>query len=52
VVTLQDLFDRMRAMQHSSARQLEAARADIAWCSRKFAARDELRPFGWDDLCA
>jgi hypothetical protein len=35
-----------------AAGHVEAARADIASCSRKYEMRDELRPFGWDDLCA
>jgi glutamyl-tRNA reductase len=52
VVTLQDLFARMRASHGSAARQVEAARAEIASRSRRYELRDELRPFGWDDLCA
>jgi len=52
VVTLQDLFARMSAMHGSAARQVDAARAEIASRSRRFELRDELRPFGWDDLCA
>jgi hypothetical protein len=52
VVTLQDLFARMRATHGSAARQVDAARAEIASRSRRYELRDELRPFGWDDLCA
>ena len=32
--------------------QIEAARAEIADRSRRYEQRDEVRPFGWDDLCA
>ena len=52
VITLQDLFARMRATHGSAARHIEAARAEIASRSRRYELRDELRPFGWDDLCA
>lgn len=52
VVTLQDLFNRMRATHASAARHIEAARIEIASRSRRYELRDELRPFGWDDLCA
>ena len=52
VVTLQDLFAQMDAANVFASRHVEAARADIARRSRLFEFRDELRPFGWDDLCA
>jgi glutamyl-tRNA reductase len=52
VVSLQDLFERVRAADTSSAPKIEAARADIVWRSQQYTLRDELRPFGWDDLCA
>ncbi len=52
VVTLQDLFAQMRATHGSAARRVEAARAEIQSRSRRYELRDELRPFGWDDLCA
>jgi hypothetical protein len=52
VVTLQALFDRMRESQTSAVPHIEAARTEIAWCSHRYQLRDELRPFGWDDLCA
>jgi hypothetical protein len=51
-VTLQDLFARMSAMQGHAARHVDAARAEIMSRSRRYELRDELRPFGWDDLCA
>ncbi len=52
IVTLQDLFAQMNAANLFASRHVEAARADIARRSRLFEFRDELRPFGWDDLCA
>lgn len=52
VITLQDLFAQMDAANVFASRHVEAARADIARRSRLFEFRDELRPFGWDDLCA
>jgi glutamyl-tRNA reductase len=52
VITLHDLFAQMRATYGSAARHVEAARAEILSRSRRYELRDELRPFGWDDLCA
>jgi len=52
VVTLQDLFARMMAANGSALHQVDAARAEILSRSRRFELRDELRPFGWHDLCA
>jgi glutamyl-tRNA reductase len=52
VISLQDLFAHMSAASGCAHRHVEAARADIASRSRRYELRDELRPFGWDDLCA
>jgi glutamyl-tRNA reductase len=52
VVTLQELFARMSASSGFAIRHVEAAKADIASRSQRYELRDELRPFGWDDLCA
>ncbi len=52
VVTLQMLFDEMHASHAGASRLVEAARAEIARRSRLYELREELRPFGWDDLCA
>ena len=52
VITLQDLFAQMQASHGSAARHIEAARTEIVSRSRRYELRDELRPFGWDDLCA
>lgn len=52
IITLHDLFAEMRAMNGSAARHVDAAQSDILSRSRRYELRDELRPFGWDDLCA
>jgi glutamyl-tRNA reductase len=52
VISLQDLFARMHAAHESAVPHIEAARQEIAWRTRQYELRDELRPFGWDDLCA
>lgn len=52
VITLPQLFAQMSAATGSALRHVEAAKADIASRSRRYELRDELRPFGWDDLCA
>ena len=52
VITLRDLFARMSAASGSAARHVEAARTDIMSRSRRYELRDELRPFGWEALCA
>jgi glutamyl-tRNA reductase len=51
-ITLDDLFAEAGAARTPAAGRLAAARADIAALGRAFVNRDELRPFGWDDLCA
>jgi glutamyl-tRNA reductase len=52
VVALEDLFARMHDQHASALPRIDAARKDIAWRTRQYELRDELRPFGWDDLCA
>jgi glutamyl-tRNA reductase len=52
VLSLQDLFARMHDQHASALPRIEAARMDIARRTRQYELRDELRPFGWDDLCA
>ncbi len=50
--TLDDLFAETRPDEAASAGRLAAARAEIAALGRAYVTREELRPFGWDDLCA
>lgn len=52
VVTLSDLFRASRQASDRAAVRIAAARRDIQARSQALAHRDELHPFGWDDLCA
>jgi glutamyl-tRNA reductase len=51
LITLDDLF-REASLVGPGAARIDAARRDIQEFSRAFTMRDELRPFGWDDLWA
>ncbi len=51
-VTLDDLFTEAGADARAAAAPVAAARAEAAELGRAYVNRDELRPFGWDDLCA
>lgn len=51
-VTLDDLFAEAGANTKSATGPVAAARAEVATLGRAYVNRDELRPFGWDDLCA
>jgi glutamyl-tRNA reductase len=50
-VTLRDLFGRAGDASGVVPAQIEAARSDIVERSRRYELRDEVRPFGWEDLC-
>ena len=52
VVSLPDLFTSAQQATDRASARLAAARSDILQRSRAYAHRDELHPFGWDDLCA
>jgi glutamyl-tRNA reductase len=52
LVTLADVFNGMRQAGHHTASKVACARQDIERRSEEFAGRMDLRPFGWDDLCA
>jgi glutamyl-tRNA reductase len=52
LVTLDDVFNGMRQAGHRTASKVACARQDIQQRSAEFAGRMDLRPFGWDDLCA
>jgi glutamyl-tRNA reductase len=52
VVSLAELFAEIDAARRDSVSHIEAARAGVLRFSREYELRDELRPFGWDDLCA
>lgn len=51
-ITLRGLFARMDDAGRFVQARVEAARAEIADRSRRYEVRDEVRPFGWEDLCA
>ncbi len=51
LITLDDLFREATHLGPGAGR-IAAARREIRELSLAFANRDELRPFGWDDLCA
>jgi glutamyl-tRNA reductase len=53
IVTLDDLFSDARAAADPViADRVDAARAEIRRLGADYAHQEELRPFGWDDLCA
>jgi hypothetical protein len=51
-VTLDDLFVEARDASTVSMSRLSAARRDVSDLGQTYARREELHPFGWDDLCA
>jgi glutamyl-tRNA reductase len=52
IVRLPDLFRASHQASERAAVRIAAARRDIRARSHALAHRDELHPFGWDDLCA
>jgi len=52
ITTLDDVFNSMRQAGRRTASKVACARQDIQQRSAEFAGRVDLRPFGWDDLCA
>lgn len=52
VLVLADLLAEAVRTDVSGAPRLRDARADIRDLAQAFAGREELRPFGWDDVCA
>ena len=51
VVTLDDLFADAQSVNSTPASRLSAARLDISSLGHAYGRREELHPFGWDDLC-
>lgn len=51
VITLDDLFIEARAVNSADVSRLSAARHDISSLGQAYGRREELHPFGWDDLC-
>jgi glutamyl-tRNA reductase len=52
VVTLDDIFRQVEPLALETVRRIADARRDVLARGRAFRQREELRPFGWDDLCA
>lgn len=52
VITLEDLFAAVPDSASAAAHRVADARADILKRAQAFAGREQLRPFGWDDVCA
>jgi len=52
VVTLDDFFRQVGPVALETARRIADARRDVLSRGRAFSQREDLRPFGWDDLCA
>ena len=52
VIGLPDLFQSAQQAADRAAIRVDAARREIHRRSAAVARRDELHPFGWDDLCA
>ncbi len=52
VVLLGDILAEAARGDFGGAPRVRAARADIHDLAKAFVVREELRPFGWDDVCA
>jgi len=52
VLSLRFLFAELQLQRVADEARVSAARLQIARCVRDYAAREEVRPFGWEDLCA
>lgn len=52
VVSLKDFYQNLESLQAQVKEKVDSARSEIERLSREKARLAELRPFGWDDLCA
>ena len=52
VVRLADLLAQAASSSGADASQVGAARAEIRALAAAFVRREDIRPFGWDDVCA
>jgi hypothetical protein len=52
VVNLKDFYQNLESHQAQVRDKVDAARAEIERLSGEKGRMAELRPFGWDDLCA
>ena len=52
VTALAELFAEIRSRRRDAGARVASARREIAKRARSYAGREQLRPFGWEDLCA
>ncbi|MEX2271172.1 MAG: hypothetical protein WD690_06875 [Vicinamibacterales bacterium] len=52
VISLDDVFADVAATSAAVDERVESARREIQGMAAAFERRHQLRPFGWDDLCA
>lgn len=52
VITLPDLLAEASRSEQSGAPRVRAARAEVWSLATQFASAEQLRPLGWDDVCA
>lgn len=52
VVTLGEIFVNTSGHDDGEVLQVREARRMARQCGKRFDTREELHPFGWDDLCA
>lgn len=52
VVTLADLLARASRSEPDGAPRVRAAKAEVRLLAAQFASHEQLRPLGWDDVCA
>jgi glutamyl-tRNA reductase len=52
VVSLDDVFASARDLWSAPGARVAAARRAVLDCARAYRDRDQVRPFGWEDVCA
>ena len=52
VIKLSELFDGLRNERQRLAGRIETAREEIKLLAQRQARQAQVRPFGWEDLCA
>lgn len=52
IVTLADILGRASQSEQGGAPRVRAARTEVRSLATQFASYEQLRPLGWDDVCA
>jgi glutamyl-tRNA reductase len=52
VIHFKDIVEDLESNRRSTGERLERAREESARCADEFWQRYEVRPFGWEELCA